>query len=95
MGAKIEYPYFDKYNSLSEVFGARLKYLRKKEGLTQHELAERLTEFSGMKWSYTFISRLETGGRRISCAMIIFLVLYFKTSADWLLGIDEMRESEG
>jgi len=63
------------------IFGERLRKLRKEAGLTQPELAERT-------WlSKAVISNYELGVRKPSIDIVVKFAKYFHVSADYLLGI--------
>jgi len=51
--------------SPSEVFGAKLRELRKHQGLTRHQLAERMTGEHGVTRQRWTIERIESGTRRV------------------------------
>lgn len=61
--------------------GRRLAQLRKKQGITQKELAEKLGT------QQTIISDYETGRLRIHAEMLVQLAEALKASADEILGI--------
>lgn len=65
------------------MFGERVRYLRKKAGLDQTELARQL----GI--SQVTLSRLENGHRQPTRAQLISLAKYFNVSLDALTGIEE------
>lgn len=66
-------------------FGARLKSLRKSQGLSQKQLAERV-------WiSKSMISYYEKSFRNPSPEVVAKLAAYFHVTTDYLLGIDEQR----
>jgi transcriptional regulator with XRE-family HTH domain len=65
----------------SETIGQRLARLRKEQGLTQAELAERI----GIK--QTSVSDYETGRLRLNDEMLARVSLALKVSADTILGL--------
>lgn len=65
----------------SETVGQRLARLRKEQGLTQAELAERI----GI--NQTSVSDYETGRLRLSDEMLARVALALKVSADTILGL--------
>ena len=66
-------------------FGKRLKELRKRDGLTQKQLAERLWITKSM------VSYYEQSLRAPSPEVLIKLSYIFHVSADYLLGIEKGR----
>ena len=67
-------------------FGYRVKTLRKRAGLTQKQLAERI-------WvSKAAISNYEMGERKPSLEIIVKLAKVFHVSTDYLLGIAESNK---
>ncbi len=67
--------------------GERLKQLRQKSGLTQQQLAERI-------WvSKAAVSNYELYDRCPSPEILIKLARVFHVSADYLLGIEEPKQS--
>ena len=67
-------------------FGKRLKYLREQKGLTQSQLAERLSV------SRTMMNWYETGRRYPSLDMLIKLANSFHVSTDYLFGINKEKK---
>ena len=68
-------------------FGKRLKELRENAGLTQKQLAERI-------WvSKAAISNYELYERNPSPEILIKLARVFNVSADYLLGIEEKKQT--
>lgn len=63
--------------------GARIKYLRTRDKLTQTQLAARIGVTKSMVSSY------ETSIRLPSLEVLIKLALLFKVTTDYLLGIDK------
>ena len=68
-----------------KVIGERLRELRKRQGLSQAELAAEL----GL--NQTAISDYETGEARIHAAMLAALARVLRTSADEILGLSAAR----
>ena len=66
-----------------EKFHKKLKMLRKKQGLTQTELGEKV----GVKQN-TF-TNWENGKREPSLEKLIVLADFFEVSLDWLVGRDK------
>ena len=64
-------------------YAERLKYARKKKGLTQVELAELL----GI--TQTSYQRMETGEHNLKMATIYNICKTLEISADWLIGLSE------
>ena len=70
----------------NEIFGARLKALRKQRGETQQELAE----FLGIKPNQ--IGEMENGRKASTFAKLAALCEHYNVTADYLLGLtDEPR----
>ncbi len=67
-------------------FGKRLKYLRKQKGLSQIQLAERLSVTRAL------ISSYESSLRYPSLDMLIKLSYSFHVSTDYLLGLDNKQK---
>ena len=68
-------------------FGQRLKELRLKAGLTQHQLAERI-------WvSKAAISNYELFERTPSPEILVKLSRIFHVSTDYLLGLDSEKKT--
>lgn len=63
-------------------FGAKIRELRKRKGLTQQQLAE----LAGV--TKAMISAYETGLRYPSYEVLIKLTRIFRVTSDYLLGID-------
>jgi transcriptional regulator with XRE-family HTH domain len=72
-----------------KVLGARLRELRKRQGMSQAELAAEL----GL--NQTAVSDYETGEARIHAAMLAALARVLRTSADELLGLSSARTARG
>jgi transcriptional regulator with XRE-family HTH domain len=68
-----------------KVIGERIRELRKRQGLSQAELAAEL----GL--NQTAISDYETGEARIHAAMLAALARVLRTSADEILGLSSAR----
>lgn len=77
----------------NELFGLRLRELRKLRGETQQELAELL----GIKPNQ--IGEMENGRKASTFAKLAQLCEHYNVSADYLLGLTEisrpLREDEG
>ncbi len=69
------------------MIGARLKYLRKKNKLTQVELGENINV------SQSTLALFESEKRDISSDMIIKIANYFDVSTDYLLGLSSTQEA--
>ena len=66
----------------ANIFGERIRKLRKEAGLTQKELAERI-------WlSKTVVSNYELGTRKPSIDIVVKFANYFHVSTDYLLGVE-------
>ena len=79
--------YFGHTNSMIEVihlvdFGEKLKLLRKRSGLSQEQLAQRLGVTKGMVSSY------ETSMRMPSYPVLLKIAQLFHVSTDVLLGME-------
>lgn len=66
------------------IIGDKIKKLRKKEGLTQKELAEKL-QLQGHEFSDLTILRIEQGKRFVPDYEVVILADFFGISADELL----------
>ena len=74
--------YYDQKES-----GKRIANLRKKEGLTQEQLAEKLSI------SYSLLAKVESGSRAASIDLLVEMKAFFNTTLDYLaLGIEPMTE---
>ena len=71
------------------VFGSRLRKLRKEKGLTQKKLAEKLG------YDRSTISAWEIG-RQEPCRVypIADVAVFFNVSADYLVGLSDKKERE-
>lgn len=71
------------------VFGSRLKKLRKEKGLTQKKLAEKLgyDNFTISAWEI---------GKQEPCGVypIADVAVFFNVSADYLVGLSDKKERE-
>jgi transcriptional regulator with XRE-family HTH domain len=65
---------------MSRLFGEKLRYLRRQSGITQGELARRLSLAS-----YTHISRLEVDRRTPSLDLVVRIAAVFHQPTDYLL----------
>ena len=65
------------------IFGERLKKLRKRDGVTQTELAEA----TGL--SQSAITAWEVGTNFPTAAVIVVLAEYFSVTSDYLLGLSD------
>lgn len=70
-----------------QIYGNRLKEYRKREGLTQLEVAEMLS------MPQSNYSRLEKGEQDIKLSMILHICSTLNLSTDWFLGITPETES--
>ena len=68
------------------VAGKIIAELRKKKGLTQKQLADYL------HIRQNTYSQYETGQRQLPLDVLIALARYYKTSADYLLGLTDERK---
>ena len=75
--------YFD-----AREFGKRLRGLRKLEGMTQEELAQKLNI------EKQHISRMENGARACSIDLLIELSVVLHTSTDYLLMGKELNKEQ-
>lgn len=73
------------------VFGNRLKALRKSEGLSQEELALELNKKHNLKIDRTMISKWETGFQMPVMNTVAILAKFFNVSIDYLNG-DENKK---
>ena len=74
--------YYDQKES-----GKRIAKLRKKKGLTQEQLAEKLSI------SYSLLAKVESGSRAASIDLLVEMKAFFDTTLDYLaLGIEPMTE---
>jgi transcriptional regulator with XRE-family HTH domain len=74
-----------------KIFCERLKTLRKQKGISQTSLGNVLGNVLGI--SKQAVSDIERGRRTTTIekfAEITEITLYFQTSADWLLGLDDL-----
>ena len=69
--------------STLKFFGARLKQLRLQNGLTQREVAEKLSIFQSA------YSKKEKGIYNSTCKQLFNICKLFDVSADYLLGLTE------
>lgn len=69
-------------------FKQRLKQLRKKNNLTQSQLADRLGLQSAA------ISKYETGQTEPSLAMLVVMAKLFQVSIDYLVGYSDVESPE-
>jgi transcriptional regulator with XRE-family HTH domain len=69
-----------------KAIGERIKQLRKRRGLSQVELAQQL----GMDQS--LLSRYERGELRLHGALLASLAQVFRTSADEILGLKQIKQ---
>ena len=72
-----------------ELFGDRLRELRKAAGMKQQELANLLDVTT------TQVSDIERGNTTTSMARLYQLCEYFNVSADYLLGLTDDPEPKG
>ena len=72
-----------------ELFGNRLRELRKAAGMKQQELANLLDVTT------TQVSDIERGNTTTSMARLYQLCEYFNVSADYLLGLTDDPEPKG
>ena len=82
MKAKIDLRYQQEYNK--NMFGERLKELRKENNITQQQLSDSLG------CSQSMIARWESGECEPTESVIKKVAEYFSVSADYLLGISEV-----
>ncbi|MBR2783033.1 MAG: helix-turn-helix transcriptional regulator [Firmicutes bacterium] len=71
-----------------ETFGKRLKSLRKSAGLNQGDLAEKLNV------SRSSISSYENIDRMPDIEILRDAAAFFDVSADWLIGLSEVRQGD-
>ncbi len=69
-----------------ELFGIRLKTLRLRKELTQNQLAKKLDI------TRSSVSYYEKGAIYPSVEILIKICQYFNVSADFLLGLSDMKE---
>ena len=78
---------FDFATSKIQKHGKRIAKLRKKKGLTQEQLAEKLSI------SYSLLAKVESGSRAASIDLLVEMKAFFNTTLDYLaLGIEPMTE---
>ena len=65
---------------MSDLFGAKLRFLRLQHGLSQLELAGKL----GLA-QQSYVSHLETGKKEPSLELVVHIARLFQTSTDYLL----------
>ena len=70
---------------IKEIWGQRIKELRKEEGLTQTELANA----TGL--SQSAITAWEVGTNSPTANAIVILAEYFGVTTDYLLGLSDKR----
>lgn len=70
-----------------EVFGEKLKELRKEEGITQEELAEKL------EVSKTTVVNYENANRKVPLDIVVKIAQLFNVSVDTLLNVNTRRVS--
>lgn len=71
----------------AKITGERISALRKKQGLKQVELAQRLSV------SRQIISYYETGARMPNTEDIVLLAEFFNTTTDYLLGVSDVSST--
>ena len=72
------------YESSKNIIGSKIKELRKSQGMTQKEVAEKL-QLLGYEFSDLTILRIEQGKRFVPDYEVAILADFFGTSADELL----------
>lgn len=70
----------------NNIIGNNLKQLRKEKGLSQKELCEELNKL-GCEIKRSAYSKYESGSRRFKETLLIKLVIYYGTTADYILGL--------
>ena len=70
---------------MEEIWGQRIKELRKEEGLTQTELAKA----TGL--SQSAITAWEVGTNAPTAMAIVILAEYFGVTTDYLLGVSDRK----
>lgn len=73
------------------IYAERLKYLRISKGITQKELCEDLKNM-GYDIKRNTYTRYESGQRSLPNNILIALSVYYKTSADFILGLTDCTE---
>lgn len=76
--------YWNNDNNSKNIIGKKIKFLRKKQGLTQKLLAEKL-QLNGYDFSDLTILRIEQGKRFVPDYEIVALADFFEVSTDYLL----------
>lgn len=76
------------------VFGKRLKELRKERSLTQEDLRELFTDKNGLSVTNQTISYYESGKYEPNFKGLLAISEYFEVSIDYLLGRSEYRNAE-
>ncbi len=66
---------------MKEEFGRKIRGLRQAKGMTQEELSEIL------EVSKSTVSQWETGKRYPNANMLVKIVLFFKVTCNYLLGL--------
>ena len=76
------------------MLGDRIKELRKKAGMTQTELSEKLNSRFGLKTDRVMISKWETGFQSPSVSSLSCIAKIFGVSMDYLSG-SEGKSADG
>lgn len=74
---------------MTNIFGERLKKLRKENGLTQSELVEKVNEKYGTAINRTTISKWENGTQEASMSFVVALANFFQVSLDYINGAED------
>lgn len=75
------------------MYGKRICELRQQMGISQEELAKRLSEKLGVSISQNSISKYEKETREPNNDTLIALSYLFNVSVDFLLGITDIRDT--
>ncbi|MDN5203482.1 helix-turn-helix domain-containing protein [Fulvivirgaceae bacterium BMA10] len=75
-------------------FGGKLKEMRKKKGYSQDDLADILSEETGIYFTRTKISNYETGYSSPALDLVPFMSRILEISSDELLGIPQKDKLE-
>lgn len=75
-------------------YAERIRLLRESKELTQAELAKNLSENNQKAVSREMVNLWENGSRDLKTSQIIMLCEYFNVSADYLLGMSDVKTIE-
>lgn len=75
-------------------FGQRFKRLRVERGLKQQELVDDFNKIYGHSFSKSSISQYENDKKKPDIEALKHFALYFGVSVDYLLGLDNLKDSD-